>query len=186
MAYIDTIDYNQSTGRLKEIYDELIHQRGKLAEVHKIQSLHSETILTHMNLYMSIMFSRSPLSSQQREMMAVIVSLTNQCNYCIRHHCEALNFYWKNEERIHQLCKKYEDLDISTADKLLCDYAVLLTKTPQNILNDAHLLALKNAGMDDRSILDASLVIAYFNFVNRMVIGLGVELESDSGSGYNY
>jgi len=32
----------------------------------------------------------------------------------------------------------------------------------------------------------ANLVIAYFNFVNRVVIGLGVELEEDGGKGYEY
>lgn len=34
--------------------------------------------------------------------------------------------------------------------------------------------------------MDAHLVIAYFNFVNRLVLGLGVELEQDQGQGYKY
>ena len=37
----------------------------------------------------------------------------------------------------------------------------------------------------DREILDATLVISYFNFVNRNVLALGVELEEDP-SGFNY
>jgi len=34
--------------------------------------------------------------------------------------------------------------------------------------------------------LDATLVISYFNFVNRMVLGLGVAPDEDEIGGYNY
>jgi|TARA_B110000196_G_scaffold127455_1_gene110556 hypothetical protein len=39
---------------------------------------------------------------------------------------------------------------------------------------------------DDRAILDAALVVGYFNFVNRIVLSLGVYLEQDEGQGYKY
>jgi alkylhydroperoxidase family enzyme len=45
---------------------------------------------------------------------------------------------------------------------------------------------MKDSGLDDRSILDAALVIAYFNFVNRLVLGLGVETEQEGTGGYIY
>lgn len=45
---------------------------------------------------------------------------------------------------------------------------------------------LKEAGLDDRAILDAALVVGYFNFVNRIVLSLGVYLEQDEGQGYKY
>ncbi len=45
--------------------------------------------------------------------------------------------------------------------------------------------ALRATGMDDRGVLDATLVVSYFNFVNRMVLALDVELEEDAG-GYRY
>ena len=41
-------------------------------------------------------------------------------------------------------------------------------------------------GLSDKAILDATLVVSYFNFVNRMVLGLGVNLESNQAKGYNY
>jgi len=40
----------------------------------------------------------------------------------------------------------------------------------------------KNKGLSDEAILDASLVISYFNFVNRMALSLGVTLEEDGAS----
>jgi alkylhydroperoxidase family enzyme len=39
------------------------------------------------------------------------------------------------------------------------------------------LAALRAAGFDDPAILRATEIVAYFNFVNRLADGLGVELE---------
>ncbi len=36
---------------------------------------------------------------------------------------------------------------------------------------------LREAGLTDRGIHDAAAVVAYYNFVNRIALGLGVELE---------
>ena len=61
MPYIEVVQHDRAEGTLKNIYDNLIKTRGKLAEVHKIQSLNPESIVNHMDLYMTIMFGRSPL-----------------------------------------------------------------------------------------------------------------------------
>lgn len=187
MAHIQVIQHEEASGRLKDIYDNLIKTRGKLAEVHKIQSLNPETIVNHMDLYMTIMFGQSPLKRVQREMIAVVVSVANGCNYCQTHHAEAVNHYWKNDAKIEQLRTDFENLDLPEKDKLLCRYADTLTKNPGNFeSNNEYTQSLKNAGFSDREILDATLVIAYFNFVNRIVLGLGVFLEDDGGGGYKY
>jgi hypothetical protein len=75
MNRIKVIQHEEATGRLKEIYDDLLQKRGKLADVHKIQSLRPESIVAHMDLYMEIMFSKSELSRAEREMMAVLPHL---------------------------------------------------------------------------------------------------------------
>jgi len=48
MTRIKVINFKKSTGRLKEIYSDLIEKRGKLAEVHTIQSLRPESIVQHV------------------------------------------------------------------------------------------------------------------------------------------
>jgi uncharacterized peroxidase-related enzyme len=185
MTFIETIQEGDAEGRLKEIYDDLIAKRGKIAEVHKIQSLNPESIVNHMDLYMTIMFGQSPLKRVQREMMAVIVSKANNCEYCQVHHAEAVNHYWKDDEKIKQLRADYKGLDLSQKDALLCDYAWELTKNPGNETELTYIKPLKEEGFTDRAILDATLVIAYFNFVNRIVLSLGVRIEENAG-GYNY
>lgn len=180
------LEYEQAEGRLKEIYDQIIQSRGKLAEVHKIQSLNPETIHSHMALYMDIMFSTSPLNRAIRELIAVVVSRTNNCNYCVKHHAAALNNYWKDEEKIEALLSG-KDSDILGANELsICQFARQLTLNPSAQMIESKIKKLKSLGYSDRAILDMNLVISYFNFVNRMVLGLGLELEKDSGQGYKY
>lgn len=187
MAYIDVIQHDESEGRLKEIYDDLVQSRGKLAEVHKIQSLNPETIVAHMDLYMKIMFGKSPLRRYQREMVAVVVSVTNNCLYCTKHHAEAVQHFWKDEAKVQQLIDNYTSLELSETDHLLCALAKQLTENPSAVNNEQNLEPLRAVGLSDRAILDATLVIAYFNFVNRIVLGLGVHLEAaDGAGGYKY
>jgi len=58
----------------------------------------------------------------------------------------------------------------------LCGYALTLTRTPAAV-SEADLTPLRAVGFDDRAIVDANQVVAYFNYVNRIADGLGIELE---------
>ncbi len=185
MAYIEVIQHEDAEGELKEIYDNLVKTRGKLAEVHKVQSLNPKSIVAHMELYLHIMFKKSPLKRYQREMIAVVVSVTNNCRYCMTHHGDALNHYWKSQEKIDALAADYNLLALTEEDWLLCELAKALTQNPSSI-EEERMARMKAQGLSDRAILDATLIIAYFNFVNRMVLGLGVHLEEEGGKGYKY
>lgn len=83
MSRIKIIEPEDATGELKEIYNGLKKSRGKIAEVHKMQSLNPRSIADHMNLYMTAMFAKSPLKCYQREMIAVVVSAANKCQFLI-------------------------------------------------------------------------------------------------------
>jgi len=185
MPYIDIIQPENAEGELKEIYRDLAEKRGKIAEVHKIQSLNPESIIRHMDLYMALLFGKSPLKRYQREMIAVVVSAANKCDYCQLHHGEALNYYWKDQTRVDQLRKDFRNANISEEDLMLCDLAWNLTETPSDI-KKSKIEKLKETGFSDRAILDATLIISYFNFVNRIVMGLGVEADRNEVKGYKY
>jgi len=135
---------------------------------------------------MEIMFSKSELSRAEREMIAVVVSACNNCEYCQTHHAEALNNYWKDEELTHQLRKNFVGANLNGKEMALCEFASKTTFQIGEISGVALTSILKNVGLSDSAILDATLVVSYFNFVNRIVLTLGVELEKDSGKGYKY
>ncbi|MDZ7795792.1 MAG: peroxidase-related enzyme [Candidatus Marinimicrobia bacterium] len=186
MPRISVIHYSEAAGKLKEIYDGLIKSRGKLADVHMIQSLRPESITAHMDLYMEIMYSRSELSRAERELMGTVVSITNGCKYCTKHHAEALDHYWKDKNKIAKLLSEEYSQILSEKENTLCEFAKHLTLNPEQHENHDHTQKLKKAGLSDAAVLDAVLVTAYFNFVNRIVLSLGVRSEIDEGTGYQY
>lgn len=186
MARILTIPHAEATGRLKEIYDELVQKRGKLAEVHQIQSLRPESIVKHMELYMEIMFSRSELSREEREMMAVVVSVANGCKYCIAHHEAALRHYVRDEQKIQAILNPDDFKTLEEREASLCRFARHLTLNPHDHEPTDHTSQLRDTGLSDFAILDAVLVISYFNFVNRIVLALGVVVSPEEVGGYKY
>jgi len=60
----------------------------------------------------------------------------------------------------------------------LCRYALALTVRPWSVRR-ADVEALRAVGLSDRDVIDANQVVAYYNYVNRVADGLGVELEDD-------
>ena len=59
----------------------------------------------------------------------------------------------------------------------MLDYAVKLTLTPGQ-MGDEDVESLREVGFEQAAILDICQVVSYFNYVNRMADGLGVELEA--------
>jgi uncharacterized peroxidase-related enzyme len=60
---------------------------------------------------------------------------------------------------------------------VLCRYAIKLTRDPQAMV-ESDLAPLRASGLTDRDIVDLNQVASYFNYVNRVADGLGVELEA--------
>ncbi len=58
----------------------------------------------------------------------------------------------------------------------MVDYAVKLTRSPHSIGKD-DIRGLHDLGFDDAAILDICQVTSYYNYVNRLADGLGIELE---------
>ena len=59
----------------------------------------------------------------------------------------------------------------------MLDYAVKLTKTPWEMAQE-DVDKLREEDFSDAAILDINQITGYYNFVNRLADGLGVELES--------
>ena len=84
----------------------------------------------------------------------------------------------RSENILSEILNNYKSADISSKEKAMLDYAVKLTKTPASV-NEEDINRLRKFGLNDRDILDVNQVISYFNYVNRVADGLGIELEEE-------
>lgn len=81
MSWIRMIPEAEASGELKELYDELTAPWGGVDNILKIHSLNPPSLRTHYEFYKTLMRGKSNLSRAQREMIAVVVSVTNRCHY---------------------------------------------------------------------------------------------------------
>jgi len=81
MAWIKEIDIEKAEGKLKEVYGRILKRTDNVANILKVHSLNPEVLEAHLNLYETVMFGESNLSRAQREMIAVVVSNANACDY---------------------------------------------------------------------------------------------------------
>lgn len=159
--WIEGVQPAAASGVLKDLYERIGGARGGIARIHEAQSLNPPVLAAHFELYKALMFQPSPLSRADRESIAVAVSRANACEYCAAHHGAALG----------QLGSE------SSLPPAVFAWAARLARTPETI-SAADISMLRAAGLSDRAILDAVLTVAYFSFANRLVMGLGLALES--------
>ncbi len=185
MSWIEEIDDENADPKLKKVYEKIKGDRGKLSNIMKVHSLMPAAMNDHMNLYMSIMFEENNLGREMCELIGVIVSEENGCDYCVNHHAEALNHYWKDEQRIERLKRDHSKADLDKKQYEMIDYVKKLTNTPDKN-QESDVEDLREVGFSDENILNINLVTSYVNFVNRIALGLGVEFSKKEIKGYEY
>jgi uncharacterized peroxidase-related enzyme len=183
MSWINEVDIKDADEHLKPIYDDLIQSRGKISNILKVHSLNPMALKAHLDLYMTIMFGKSGLSRKERECIAVVVSRADNCEYCVNHHAESLSRYIKDENLLKQIKQDYAAADLTPRLMAICNYAYKLTAQPGDQKQD-DLKHLQSFDLSDKDILDITLIVAYFNFVNRIALGLGVAFNQEELSGY--
>ncbi|MFN3491215.1 MAG: peroxidase [Anaerolineales bacterium] len=77
---------------------------------------------------------------------------------------------------VHAVARDWKTAPLSDKDMALCKFAEKLTQSPAN-MSPADLDELRAIGFDDVAIHDATQVISYFNYINRIADALGVEPE---------
>ena len=65
---------------------------------------------------------------------------------------------------------------LALADQAMLEYSEKLTLRPWD-MEEKDVIRLRDVGFSDAAILDINQVTAYFAYANRLVDGLGVELE---------
>lgn len=183
MAYIDTIHEVDAEGKLEALYQRYGNADGTVDQVLKVHSINPESLEAHAQLYVQAMHRDSPLSRAEREIIGVVVSRLNGCDYCLKHHSVGLRRLLPEEQTkvVDQLIEG-DDSGLDMRGQALSAFAEKLTNEPSG-MNRHDVDMLRATGMEDREILDAAQAAAYFAYVNRIALALGAELEDERSLG---
>ena len=81
MPHIQQIPPDEATGATRREYEAAMRRAGRIWHIVSIMSINGEAMRASMRFYQVLMFGESPLSRAQREMIAVLTSQVNDCDY---------------------------------------------------------------------------------------------------------
>jgi len=81
MPWIKQIPITEAAGLLKSQFEAALKRAGRVWHIVHIMSINPRAMRDSIDFYITIMMGESPLSRVQREMLAVVVSCENNCQY---------------------------------------------------------------------------------------------------------
>ena len=183
MSWIKTISYKDATSKLKKLYDRVKGPDNNVDNVLKIHSLRPHSLIGHMALYKNVLHNtNNQLPKWYLELIGIHVSQLNNCDYCVKHHTAGFKRLINDNDIADALLKaaNFKIANSHLTEKMIggLKYAEKLTCNLKHILEE-DVIKLKRLEFTDGEILEINQVTSYFNYVNRSVLGLGVNLEGD-------
>lgn len=114
----------------------------------------------------------SDLSEAEREMIGLVVSAENRCEYCLGAHSAALRALIDDPVKADVITHNYRRADLTDRERVLLDFAHVMTVRSHE-MSEHDLEPLRAAGLDDATIFEAAQVAAMFNFTNRLANAFG-------------
>lgn len=183
MSWIQEIPYEKADKKLKKIYDRVKGPDNNIDNILQVHSLRPHSLTGHMYLYKNVLHhADNTIPKWILETLGVYVSHLNECEYCVKHHFAGLTRLLQDDEKANLIWEAImqDSFDEKLAHKVVVaiKYAKILTMAPASLTQE-DLLPLKEAGFSEGEILEINQVVSYFNYANRTVLGLGVNLDDD-------
>ena len=172
MPYVKEIEESQADPHLQELYRSIEQRFGFIPHFFKALGAMPKVIEGQLQLNGAVM-GDGALSTVVKEQIGVVVSGINSSAYCIFIHMELLQRFGVDKVLARKLTTDYENAAVEPKAKALFRFADKLTRKPYDI-EDEDIETVKKAGWDDAAVRETVLTVAYFNYVNRVSLGLGL------------
>ena len=182
-AWITMIDDSKASPELKATLERARGPSGRVDNVMRVHSLRPHTMMGHWELYMSVLHNDgNELPMWFQEVIASWVSILNRCDYSLANHFANARHLIADDERADTILAALRagrpETAFETAHLAMLRYAEKLTIEPGAMV-ESDLAAMRECGVDDGAILEVNQICGYFNYVNRLLNGLGVTLQGD-------
>lgn len=173
-VWIDTIDPADADGLLAEAYEWQAASLGTPAEFTMLGSLYPAIVDERLRLYRAVEHCPSGLSPIERQAAALVTSLLNATAHCASGLRMKLLSLGLAPDVLAGI--EADPRDPRTGDERLdaiCAHAAKLTTAPGDMA-EGDLVALRAHGLSDLDLLDLNNMVAYYNYINRVAMGLGL------------
>jgi uncharacterized peroxidase-related enzyme len=176
-------DEEASEGLARQL-DKARAPNGSVDNVMRVHSLRPHTMEGHHVLYMSVLHNEgNTLPDWLLETVASYTSILNHCDYSLANHFANARHLIGDDERADRIlgalrADRPENV-FSGKELSFLRYARKLTVEPGDMV-ETDVQVLREVGASDEEILEINQVCCYFNYVNRLLNGLGVTLDGDN------
>lgn len=154
----------EATQRYFDICDEKL---GFVPNVLRAHAFDIDKLNAFTALYNDLMLAPSGLTKLEREMVAVVVSATNRCHYCLVAHGAAVRQLSGDPMLGEALITNWRVADVDGRMRAMLAFAEKITLASATI-EEFDRQALRDHGLSDRDIWDLANVAAFFNMSNRV------------------
>ena len=174
-AWVQTIAEDEAEGQLRAVYQELLGEgrRSSVPDFLRLHSLVPRAIIPLAQLHRAIAYGPGELTRVQRELIATVVSVINGCALCQELHRRLLLHRTRDEALVAEVMRDFRTAPLSAADRALLAYAAKLTTTPAQVVEE-DIERLRQLGLSDAAIVEIATQTALFNYLNRVIQGLGL------------
>jgi uncharacterized peroxidase-related enzyme len=118
------------------------------------------------------MYANGGLPRAERELGAMVVSVTNGCVYCTSVHAQRYAQLAKRTDTVEQVFTDPSTAGSTDRERAIARFAQAVTLRPHD-LGPADLAPLRALGMSDEDIIDLLHATAIFGWANRLMHNLG-------------
>lgn len=174
-AWVQMIAEDEAEGQLRAVYQQLLGERprGNVPDFLRLHSLAPRTIVPLAQLHRAITYGPGELTRRQRELIATVVSVLNGCTLCRELHARLLLHHTRDEALVAQVQRDFRNAPLAATDRALLEYAATLTTSPDAVVEE-DVDRLRRLGLSDAAVVEAATQTALFNYLNRVIQGLGL------------
>jgi uncharacterized peroxidase-related enzyme len=174
---LPTIEENNASGEVAALYEHFRSHFGRpdVPGILKCFATHPPLLRHMMELSESLIFADGALSRCQKEMIATLISVENDCAYCADSHAYFLRVHGGSSEALRAIEKSdLQSPALALAEQSLLTFAQKVNRNSHEI-DKSDVAAVSKAGWSELQIAEAAHVAALFAAFNRVANAFGLQ-----------
>ncbi len=170
-SWLQPVQVEQATPMQLEVLD-ASHAQARTSDYY-LTLVHQPRMLHHRSAaYNAIMYASGGAPRSERELAALVVSVTNGCVYCSSVHALRYAQLARRTDTVEQVFTDPSQAGSSERERAIARFAQAVTLHPEK-LSAQDMAPLRALGMSDEIIIDLLHATAIFAWANRLMHNLG-------------
>ena len=170
-SWLTPVHIDQASSEQLAVLDES-HPQARTSDYY-LTLVHQPRMLQHRSTaYNAIMYAPGGLPRSERELGALVVSVTNGCVYCTSVHAQRYSQLAKRSDTVEQVFQDPSAAGSTPRERAIARLAQAVTLRP-HALGPQDLAPLQALGFSDEDLIDLLHATAIFGWANRLMHNLG-------------